>query len=69
MSDVPWIDPDLEYVAVSELHVARRLAAEGRTCIITKDGKPFAVLVPYATYLQLQSLAELPKAAKAGGKA
>ena len=68
MPDIPWLDPEIEYVAVSEISGASRLIDKGATCIITKSGVPFAVMVPYASYLTLQSLAELPKTRAAHGR-
>lgn len=64
---VPWIDPDVGYISVSEL---RNAVAVGKTKIVMQRGQPVAVLIPFAHYLELQSLLELPKAnaARTGGK-
>jgi prevent-host-death family protein len=66
LMSIPYVDPALGYITVSEL---RNAIATDRAYIVTKEGKPVAVYMPYAMYLELQALLELPKAnAASGGK-
>lgn len=61
MPDVPWIDPEIRYYTITDLKKHRVEMFSEYTSIITNQGKPVSVLVPYEAYLKLQSLAELPK--------
>ena len=64
MPDVPWIDPEIRYYTITDLKTHRVEMFSEHTSIITNQGKPVSVLIPYDAYLKLQSLAELSEIPK-----
>ena len=59
---IPYIDPEVEYVGIAALkHLTKEKIAD-KTMVVINQTTPIAVLIPYRTYLTLQSLLELPKA-------
>jgi prevent-host-death family protein len=63
---IAWIDPSLVYVTMQKLGQLNAKLIAQQTSIITANGQPVAVMVPYQAYLELQELMELPKSKGAG---
>lgn len=61
---VPWIDPEVKYAGLAAVRRMTGSELTDSTTILLKDNQPVAVLVPYARYLELQALLELPGTAK-----
>lgn len=61
MAILAYVDPLLHFRTMQELGKLNKKIVSTETSIITANGQPIAVMIPYESYLELQGLLELPK--------
>lgn len=58
---IAWIDPLVKYVSTEKLHSLNKATLSTTVSVVTSNGQPVAVVIPYRDYLELQACLELPK--------